>query len=397
MTRVYLTMNALGAFLLDKEGNILANRMAYPDIEQSARNLISIRRGNSTNLLDSIINEIPCNDAKVVIVETRWLKEAVQDACNLQIEVEQFSSPIKWFRTTGEKELIEQDILESEDDSIRFRKEVAIHIARNRIRAATERRDLLVKQAIDSVDEVDRSINEMDMRLKEWYSLHFPTLVNEVENPETLATIISEIGLKNEITSENLAKLGLSQKKVEAIAANRTRDTGADIRPEDAEIIRNLGETLRVLVELRHNLQKYVEKVIREVAPNMSTLVGPLIAARLLSHAGSLKDLARKPSSTIQVYGAEKALFRSLKTGAAPPKHGVIYQLPEIHTAPYWQRGNISRALAGKLSIAARVDAYSKRNIGAKLRAEFEEKIEEIQRKYPEPPSSKSKKGKGGS
>jgi nucleolar protein 56 len=395
MTRVYLTLNALGAFLLDKEGDILANKMAYPDTELAARNLIAMRQGKTTDLLKSIINEIPRDDETTVVVETRWLKEALQDETNLRIEVEDISSPIKWFRATGEKKLIDQNLVGSEKESIEFRKEVAVHISRDRIRAATEERDLLVKHAIDSLDEIDSSINEMDMRLREWYSLHFPSLVKKIEDTKTLAKIISEGGLKSKITPESLDNLGLSQKKVEAISTSRSKDTGADIRPKDAEIISNLAESLLKLIRLRENLQEYIEKTMTEVAPNMSTLVEPLIAARLLSHAGSLKELARKPSSTVQVYGAEKALFRSLKTGAKPPKHGVIYQVPEIHTAPYWQRGNISRALAGKLSIAARVDAYSKRNIGAKLRAEFEEKIAEIQRKYPEPPD-RTEKDKGG-
>ncbi|MBS3793666.1 MAG: C/D box methylation guide ribonucleoprotein complex aNOP56 subunit [Candidatus Thorarchaeota archaeon] len=395
MTRVYLTLNALGAFLLDKESNIVAKQMAYPDIEVAASNLISIRRGKPTDLLKAMTNGIPRDNDTIVVVETRWLKKALQDETDLQVEVDEVSSPIKWFRATGEKELIEQNLVESEEESIHFRKEVAVHIARDRIRAATERRDLLVKQAIDSVDEIDPAINEMDMRLREWYSLHFPTLVERIEDSKTLATIISEIGLKGKITPENLDKFGLSQKKVEAISASRTKDTGADIRPEDAEIISELAGSLVRLINLRENLQEYVEKTMTEVAPNMSTLVDPLIAARLLSHAGSLKELASKPSSTVQVYGAEKALFRSLKTGANPPKHGIIYRVPEIHTAPYWQRGNISRALAGKLSIAARVDAYSKRNIGAKLRAQFEEKIAEIQQKYPEPPD-RAEKDKGG-
>ncbi|MBD3159095.1 MAG: C/D box methylation guide ribonucleoprotein complex aNOP56 subunit [Candidatus Lokiarchaeota archaeon] len=395
MTRVYLTLNALGAFLLDKEGDILANKMAYPDTELAARNLIAMRQGKTTDLLKSIINEIPRDDETTVVIETRWLKEALQDETNLRIEVEDISSPIKWFRATGEKKLIDQNLVGSEKESIEFRKEVAVHISRDRIRAATEERDLLVKHAIDSLDEIDPSINEMDMRLREWYSLHFPSLVKKIEDTKTLAKIISEGGLKSKITPESLDNLGLSQKKVEAISTSRSKDTGADIRPKDAEIISNLAESLLKQIRLRENLQEYVEKTMTEVAPNMSTLVEPLIAARILSHAGSLKELARKPSSTVQVYGAEKALFRSLKTGAKPPKHGVIYQVPEIHTAPYWQRGNISRALAGKLSIAARVDAYSKRNIGGKLRAEFEEKIAEIQRKYPEPPD-RTEKDKGG-
>ncbi|MGY5871810.1 MAG: C/D box methylation guide ribonucleoprotein complex aNOP56 subunit, partial [Candidatus Thorarchaeota archaeon] len=121
-------------------------------------------------------------------------------------------------------------------------------------------------------------------------------------------------------------------------------------------------------------------------------LVGPLVGARLISLAGSLKDLARKPSSTVQVFGAEKALFRAIKTGADPPKHGIIYRVSEINSAPYWQRGKIARALAGKLSIAARIDAYSDRNIGTSLREDFLERVEEIKKQNPNAPPPKPPK-----
>ncbi len=104
-----------------------------------------------------------------------------------------------------------------------------------------------------------------------------------------------------------------------------------------------------------------------------------------------MKELARKPSSTIQVFGAEKALFRSLKTGADPPKHGIIYRIPEVNTAPFWQRGKIARSLAGKLSIAARIDAYSDRDVGDSLREQFLTRVEEIRRQNPEAPPPKPK------
>jgi nucleolar protein 56 len=130
---------------------------------------------------------------------------------------------------------------------------------------------------------------------------------------------------------------------------------------------------------------------MQKIAPNMTALAGPLIGARLISLAGSLKELARKPSSTIQVYGAERALFRSLKTGADPPKHGIIYRVTEVNSAPYWQRGKIARALAGKLSIAARIDAYADRDMGNSLRESFLSRVEEIRKQNPEAPVKEAK------
>ncbi|MEM2119404.1 MAG: C/D box methylation guide ribonucleoprotein complex aNOP56 subunit, partial [Candidatus Bathyarchaeia archaeon] len=128
--------------------------------------------------------------------------------------------------------------------------------------------------------------------------------------------------------------------------------------------------------------------------PNTKFLVGPLLAARLIAISGGLKNLAARPASTIQVLGAEKALFRSLKTGTRPPKHGIIFQHATLHDAKRWQRGKIARALAGKLAIAVRADAFGKRDIRDQLKADLEQRLEEIREKYAEPPPLEEKKPK---
>jgi len=125
------------------------------------------------------------------------------------------------------------------------------------------------------------------------------------------------------------------------------------------------------------------------VAPNTRALVGSLLGARLIALAGTLNNLAKMPASTIQVLGAEKALFRSLRTGTRPPKHGIIFQHTIIHEAKSWQRGKVARVLAGKLAIAARIDAFSGKYMGDKLKADLEKRIKEIQEKYEEPPPPK--------
>ena len=130
-----------------------------------------------------------------------------------------------------------------------------------------------------------------------------------------------------------------------------------------------------------------------EVAPNTQAMVGSLLGARLIAVAGGLRNLAMRPASTIQVLGAEKALFRSLKTGARPPKHGLIFQHTLLHDAKRWQRGKIARALAGKLVIAIRADAFGAgRYIGDGLKADLEKRLKEIREKYKEPPPVKEKK-----
>ena len=125
---------------------------------------------------------------------------------------------------------------------------------------------------------------------------------------------------------------------------------------------------------------------MKDVTPNMSSLIGPTLSAKLISIAGSLDHLAKMPASTLQVLGAEKALFRALKTGARPPKHGIIFQYAAIHQAPRWQRGKIARALSGKLSIAARIDAFKGEFRGEALKRGLEKRIDEIKEKYKNPP-----------
>jgi nucleolar protein 56 len=138
-------------------------------------------------------------------------------------------------------------------------------------------------------------------------------------------------------------------------------------------------------------MESYVDKTMKEVAPNTRAVAGALLGARLIAIAGSLQNLAMRPASTIQVLGAEKALFRSLKTGARPPKHGLIFQHTLLHDAKRWQRGKIARAIAGKLAIAARTDAFGGRYVGDSLKADIEKRLAEIREKYKEPPSPKEK------
>jgi nucleolar protein 56 len=130
---------------------------------------------------------------------------------------------------------------------------------------------------------------------------------------------------------------------------------------------------------------------MEEEAPNTKAVAGTLLGARLIAIAGSLQNLAMRPASTIQVLGAEKALFRSLKTGARPPKHGLIFQHALLHDAKRWQRGKIARVLAGKLAIAARIDAFGGKYVGDALKADINKRLAEIRERYKEPPPLKEK------
>jgi nucleolar protein 56 len=173
---------------------------------------------------------------------------------------------------------------------------------------------------------------------------------------------------------------------------------GADLGDEDLNQIQSMCKHVLELYGVRQSLENYVDSVMEEVAPNTKAIAGSLLGARLIAIAGGLMNLAKLPASTMQVLGAEKALFRSLKTKARPPKHGIIFQHPLIHDAKRWQRGKIARALAGKLTIAARVDAFSGKYAADELKADLDKRVEEIKERYekpPPPPPPQKKRAQG--
>jgi len=250
-------------------------------------------------------------------------------------------------------------------------RDVSIRMTRERIRRASADRDKLIIQAIEAVDDLDKSINLLVSRLREWYSLHFPEL-NDVKDHEEYVQLIKKYGERSKFPEKYLEIAKSSM--------------GADMEPEDLEVMRSLASRIEELYRMREELVKYLEDLVPRVAPNLGILVGPLLAARLMSLAGGLEKLAKLPASTIQVLGAEKALFRHLRKGKNPPKHGVIYQYPKVRGSPRWQRGKIARALAAKLSIAARMDYFSGEVVADELKSDLEDRIAEIREKYKKPP-----------
>jgi nucleolar protein 56 len=263
---------------------------------------------------------------------------------------------------------------------------ITVELTKLRVKGAVEKRDLVVAQAIQSLDELDKTINMLMARVREWYGIHFPELDRLLEKHETYARLVVDLGSKDNFTIKNLEKEEVPQSKAEAIAKVAEKSMGADLEETDVKQIQMLCKDILSLYKLRDNLEKYLDSTMEEVAPNTKFLVGSLLGARLIALSGGLMNLAKRPASTIQVLGAEKALFRSLKTGTRPPKHGLIFQHTLLHDAKRWQRGKIARAMAGKLAIAARADAFGGRNIASELKASMDKRIDEIHQKYDQPP-----------
>ncbi len=248
-------------------------------------------------------------------------------------------------------------------------REATIELAKSAIKSSIGP-DVFLGQAVRAYDDVVFTNNILSERLHEWYSLHFPELT-EVLSKEAYAEAIANHGSRKTI----LSSLALDMDSL-----------GADVLDEDLAPIRELASALRRAMDSRRSIEQYVEARMKQVAPNVCVLAGPIIGARLIMQAGSLMRLASMPSGTIQLLGAEKAMFRHLKKKTDPPKHGIIFQHQLIHSAPGWQRGPIARTLASKISIAARADAYTKNDISGPLKEQIERRVEEIRRQRPTPP-----------
>jgi len=262
----------------------------------------------------------------------------------------------------------------------RASREVSSTLAREAIKGAMEGRERHLIHAVQTLQDLDRIINMASLRVREWYGTHFPELSKIVQKHETYLRLVREVGPRSEYSEERLVEMGLPKKKARKIAKAASKSVGAEMAEEDMEMVRRLADESLKLYELRKSVEKYVSTLVREVAPNTSTLIGPMVASKLIAAAGGLEKLARLPASTIQVLGAEKALFRALRTGAKPPKHGIIFQLPAIHRAPRRLRGRIARAVAGKIAIAARMDYFSGRLVGEQLADELRKRVQEIRR-----------------
>ena len=287
--------------------------------------------------------------------------------------------------------IVKAGFADNEQDALQALREFAINLSSSRVKEASEKLDLHIIQSINALDELDKIINTVGARMREWYGLHFPELDNLVSSLLVYAQIVSKAGLRENIIVEILQSIGLPEKKIEVILDAAKRSKGGDMTLENLAIVKRLADEVIAQSDLRRVLADHIEVAMETVAPNVKELLTAAVGARIISKAGSLARLATLPASTIQILGAEKALFRALKTGARPPKHGLLFQHPLIHSAPKWQRGKIARAVASKVAISARIDYYRHNGKDSTVYDKLKSRIDEIREKYREPMHEKER------
>ena len=224
-------------------------------------------------------------------------------------------------------------------------------------------REKHLTKAVKMLECVQKSISKKEERFRDWYSLHFPELVDEIEDIQTLTKILDSGIKRSEIDSFN--QLAESSK-------------GSDITEKELEIIQSVLEDLKSDLETRDELETYINNLVEEEMPNLDKVLGTFLAAKMIALAGGLDEMAKKPASTVQMLGAEKALFRHMRGNGESPKHGILFEHEYVNSLPEDQRGKMARFIANKAVMAARLDNYGDKDKGAEYREEIRQKHEEL-------------------
>ncbi len=379
--RARLFVSEAGVALFDEDGDVIASE-----------------KFDGPSKYERLMNSLQVEELDSLLKEAEGIREVVNPWPEVQplleeMEVKVVLQPELREEMEADKPslMVKAGLVKDEVEALEKIREYAIYESERKIREKAAQPDLQVVQAVQAVDDLDRTFNLVSMRVREWYGLHFPELDDLVEDPYSYVKFVAKVGRRENVDEEVLKELGITGNRAKAVVETARQSKGGDMRDEDVDAVVSLAELAIQIHRSREKLARHVERNMKRVAPNITAIAGPTIGARLLSKAGGLEKLARLPASTIQVLGAEKALFRALRKGTKPPKHGILFQHPWVHSAPKWQRGKIARVIAAKLALAARIDLY-RGELEEDLVEKLKERVEEVKEKYPKPKKVVKKK-----
>ena len=383
----YITQCIAGYIAFDEDLQIAKYKLFKE--EELVSNLIKIEENEILDEEMELINEFSSDDT--IIIETTKRKSQYKELENFDnIIVETPNKAGDYLRENLEDILIEIDFINEDDDY----REMIQHYERlciEQIKKSSQEEDKLLIQAINSVDDIDESISKLVERIRDWYTIYFPEM-DTISNNETYVKLIAESENREDIL-ENFK---------EHFNEEIDYSSGADIEENDLIMLKSFAESIYSLQKSRRELETYIDSKMEEIAPNLRDLVGATLGAKLIAHIGSIKRLATYPASVIQIMGAEKAIFRHLKTGERPPKHGLIFQHPSVRGAKWWNRGKVARNLALKITLAVRKDVFSG-EYDPSIAEDYLNKVEQIEKENPFPKKTskkramerKTEKGKG--
>jgi len=356
---------------------------AYPkDLETRAETFSKVKRGELIGEVREVVLKLASSGFKRLLVSPPSLLPSLAKEFE-DLELGELDRPIDL-----EGIFVRSGLAGSIEEYRKEVKSVLDRLVEEELKEAVARRDMMIVHAVHVLEDLDKQINMVYTRCREWYGLHFPELADIVDDLEDYLMIVAEIGARRNFDEEKLERI-VGPKLAAQIMERARNSVGADLSPEDEERVKDVAREGLRLIQLRKEQERYIEELMSAEAPNLSAVAGPILGAKLISMAGGLEKLARLPASTIQVLGAEKALFRFFRTGRGAPKHGIIFQSPLIHGSPKHLRGKIARALAATIAIAAKIDYFTREDRGAELREKLEKRLQEIREKYKKPPVKK--------
>lgn len=260
---------------------------------------------------------------------------------------------------------------------------LAHSIGRHKLKFSADKVDVMIIQAIALLDDLDKELNTYAMRCKEWYGWHFPELAKIVTDSVAYARIILTMGIRSKAAETDMSSI-LPEEIEERVKSAAEVSMGTEITQVDLDNIKCLADQIVDFAAYREQLSNYLSARMKAIAPNLTQLVGELVGARLIAHSGSLISLAKSPASTIQILGAEKALFRALKTKHDTPKYGLLYHASLVGQATGKNKGKIARVLAAKAAVSLRYDALAEDrddsgDIGLESRAKVENRLSQLE------------------
>ncbi|MHA1508212.1 MAG: C/D box methylation guide ribonucleoprotein complex aNOP56 subunit [Promethearchaeota archaeon] len=387
--KCYIIDTLVGVYAIDDGGNFLNYRDFLDDIQKSINFYNSLNNDTLSEEYLDFMKELNNSGFDDFVFDNRKLKDVTMQNLGYNTSFEKTSLEFKNFRFNLSDQLKKIGITKTREEILFFFKNVEEQLIKKQISQFGSKGDTEVVQIIETLDILKKSISLFSSRMREWYGLHFPELVDKlIEENILIARLISVLGKRDNFTHDKIdQEFGFKEARIELLQKLASQSMGADI---DLSIIKKYANEILSLDAFRQELEGHLDALMGQVAPNLFALVGGLIGAKLIAKAGSLKKLAFMPASRIQLLGAEKALYRFLKTGEKRPKHGLIFQWNLIRGSKPWNRGKISRVISGKIGISAKVDYFGGEFVADVLSKKINEKIQEIEEKYPKPPLKKS-------